>query len=148
MDTSSASEPCWLLNLPDELKLHIVQYVGLSGQHTLPALAHRWQLDKRRDLYNLSRTCRVWEAMTMARLYHNVDVEIPPFKTRSWDAAPLPVLRAVVTQSVRELSIRPGLVDQRNPLYTRRRRSHACSDDPYVSEVLLKVPPHRLISFS
>ncbi|RVX68236.1 hypothetical protein B0A52_08745 [Exophiala mesophila] len=86
MATPLSPQPYTLLDLPDELKLQIVN-----------------NLDKKRDLYNLSRTCRVLEDMTMRRLYLNVDLGIPIAGARH---SRTPILRPPVTQSMRHLAIR------------------------------------------
>ncbi|KIX07280.1 uncharacterized protein Z518_01933 [Rhinocladiella mackenziei CBS 650.93] len=129
METSLSTQPCWLLNLPDELKLQVVNYI-----------------DKRRDLYNLSRTSRIFEGMVMIRLYHNVDFEMS--QSRPSRKPGMPAFREPVTQSVRELTIRNGVADRRNSVHNRRRKSDASSADGYVIEILEQVPANQLTSFA
>ncbi|OAP64381.1 hypothetical protein AYL99_00353 [Fonsecaea erecta] len=126
MDSSPFPEPCRLLTLPNEVKLHVVNY-----------------LDNRRDLFNLSLTCRVFEDMVMTRLYHNVDFHLPQ--------TPLPgtaLFREPVVQSVRELTIRNGRKERRNSVNKRRRISDVASVEGYVNRLLEKIPPSRVKSFA
>jgi hypothetical protein len=99
------------------------------------------QLDTRRDLFNLSRTCRVLEDATMARLYQSVDLELPQ------SIAIKAILRPPVTESVRDLTMRHGRAHGRNSDYGRRRKSDADSVEVYVNEILNTVPMERLIRF-
>jgi len=124
MDIPSLAQPCPLLSLPDELRLHIVNY-----------------LDKRRDLFNLSRTCRVLEDATMARLYHSVDFDPP--QSKALDT----ILRAPVTESVRDLTVRHGRTHWRNTVYGRTTKSDADSVEVHVIEILNTIPKGRLIRF-
>lgn len=103
--------------------------VGVTRLH-----ANIDQLDTRRDLYNLSRTCRALEGTAMARLYHNVDLSLPEAK-----ALCTPILRPPVTQSVRHITIRNG----------KARKSHAetVSQHEQVNQLLDIIPAGRLISF-
>ncbi|KIW18892.1 hypothetical protein PV08_03181 [Exophiala spinifera] len=117
MAAADIAQPCRLLSLPDELKLHIVNY-----------------LDVRRDLYNVSRTCRTLEDTTMARLYHDVDLSLSEAK-----ASGTPLLRAPVTQSVRHITLR----NER----TRKRATESPSQHEQVNQLLDIIPAGRLISF-
>ncbi|ETI19738.1 hypothetical protein G647_08751 [Cladophialophora carrionii CBS 160.54] len=122
MEASLFPQLCRLLSLPAEVKLHIVEF-----------------LDNRRDLYNLSQTCRILEDMVMARLYHTVDFELS--QTRK------PTFREPVTQSVRELTIRNGRTQRRDSMYRRRRISNAGSTSAGVNGLLEKIPRNQLTRF-
>ncbi|KIW43824.1 uncharacterized protein PV06_04887 [Exophiala oligosperma] len=117
MAATVIAQPCWLLTLPDELKLHIVNY-----------------LDTRRDIYNLSRTCRTLEDAAMARLYYDVDLSLSEVK-----ALRTPILRTPVTHSVRHITLR----NER----TRKRDTETVSQHDQVDRLLDIIPAGRLISF-
>ncbi|OQV00053.1 hypothetical protein CLAIMM_05603 isoform 2 [Cladophialophora immunda] len=126
MNSSPFPQPCGLLSLPNEIKVHIVTY-----------------LDTRRDLYNLSLTCRALEDIVMTRLYHTVDFDLPQI--------PMPgtaAFREPLVQSVRELTIRNGRTQRRNSVYKRRRISDASSVESLVNSLLEKVPSGRMTSFA
>ncbi|KAH0837533.1 hypothetical protein AYO21_05021 [Fonsecaea monophora] len=126
MDPSLRPQPCRLLSLPNEVKLHIVDYI-----------------DTRRDLYNLSLTCRALEDIVIHRLYYNVDFHLPQF--------PLPgavAFRDALVQSVRELTIRNGRTQRRNSVFKRRRISDAGSVEGHVNSLLEYVPSSRMTSFA
>lgn len=105
----------------------------------------REQLDKKRDLYNLSRTCRVLEDMTMRRLYLKVDLAIPSTGPRH---SPTPVLRPPVTQSMRHLAIRSSAGDKLRPFSASR-------PSPWIPEstrdllvnIFDRVSPNQLTTF-
>ncbi|EXJ92653.1 hypothetical protein A1O3_01205 [Capronia epimyces CBS 606.96] len=127
---SSVAQPRWLLKLPNELKLHIVDYI-----------------DERRDLYNLSRTCRVLEDKVATRLYRSIDCDFPrPGGYGKPESVPF---RDLVTESVQQLTIRNGPVDIRHSVSRHRLgSSDPASVDGFVNEVLKKVPAGRLTSFA
>ncbi|KAJ9616299.1 hypothetical protein H2200_000017 [Cladophialophora chaetospira] len=122
METSLFSQPCRLLSLPTEVKLEIVDF-----------------LDQRRDLYNLSQTCRILEDMVMSRLYYNFSFELPQNGR--------PTFREPVTQSVRELTIRNGKTQRRDSMYKRRRISDAGSVASRVNGLLDRIPKDQLTKF-
>ncbi|EXJ61810.1 hypothetical protein A1O7_02240 [Cladophialophora yegresii CBS 114405] len=122
MEASLFPQPCRLLSLPTEVKLHIVDF-----------------LDNRRDLYNLSQTCRVLEDMVMARLYHTIDFEL--------DQSRKATFRKPVTQSVREFTMRNGRIQRRNSMHKRRRISDAGSFSAAVNGLLEKIPANQLTRF-
>ncbi|KAK5022867.1 hypothetical protein LTS07_009595 [Exophiala sideris] len=129
MESPLFAQPCRLLSLPDELKLHILNY-----------------LDTRRDLYNVSRTCHVLEDVTMARLYHSIDLDLPLGRVSKEPGTS--ILRAPVTQSIRELTVRSGPLSRRRSVYSRRRKSDAGSIEVHVNGILDKIPMKRLKSFA
>lgn len=82
----------------------------------------------------------------MRRLYYNVDVEIP---SRSARIAGSPALRAPVTQSMRDLTVRNGMVGRkRSNTYTRRRKSDTGNVNDFVHDILDRVPTNQLNSFA
>ncbi|EXJ66315.1 uncharacterized protein A1O5_10467 [Cladophialophora psammophila CBS 110553] len=101
------------------------------------------QLDNRRDLYNLSLTCRVLEDMVMARLYHTVDFHLPQSPMHGTTA-----FREPLIQSVRELTIRNGRTQRRNSVYKRRRISDVASIEGHVNSLVEKVPTGQMTSFA
>jgi hypothetical protein len=84
----------------------------------------------------------------MARLYTDVQVDIPQSKAMSWNTGGLPIFRSDVIRFMRTLSIRNACVDFRDPVYNRRRRSDASSVDGYISDILIRIPQNQLSSFS
>ena len=97
------------------------------------------KLDNRKDLYNLSQTCRVLEDMVMSRLYHNLDFTLSQSRN--------PTFREPVMQSVRELTIRNGRTQNRDSTYQHRRISDTSSVGGSVNGLLAKIPENRLTSF-
>jgi hypothetical protein len=82
----------------------------------------------------------------MRRLYYDVDVEVP---SRSARKAGSPALRAPVTQSMRHLTVRNGMIGRkRSNTYARRRKSDAGTVDDFVHDILDKVPANQLNSFA
>ncbi|EHY60393.1 hypothetical protein HRR83_000152 [Exophiala dermatitidis] len=130
MEGTLPPQPCRLLDLPNELKLHIVDYI-----HDM------------RDLYNLSRTCSVLEHKVMKRLYHSVDCHFPRLShSRKSGSRPF---RAPVTQSVRHLTVRYGMVDRTLPSSASRVDSgDMYNPDDFIYEILQDIPTGRLTSFA
>lgn len=82
----------------------------------------------------------------MRRLYYNVDVEIP---SRSPRMAGSPALRAPVTQSMRHLTVRNGMMGRkRSNTYTRRRKLDTSTAHDFVHDILDNVPTNQLNSFA
>lgn len=106
------------------------------------------QLHRRRDLLNLSMTCKDLEDVVLRRLYQNVNVEMPQSRTMSWNMGPLPHFRKHVIASMQELTIRNGYMDPRDPVYSRRRRSDRGSVDAYVKALVRGIPDNQLKAFS
>ncbi|KAK5207395.1 hypothetical protein LTR41_006964 [Exophiala xenobiotica] len=77
----------------------------------------------------------------MARLYQSVDFDLPQSKVIKT------ILRAPVTESVRDLTMRHGRAHGRNSDYGRRRKSDAASVEVHVNEILNTIPMERLIRF-
>lgn len=117
--------------LPIELKLDITSF-----------------LHRRRDLLNLSMSCKNLEDVVLRRLYQNVNVEMPQSRTMSWNMGPLPHFRRHVIASMQDLTIRNGYMDPRDPVYSRRRRSDRGSIDAYVKDLVNGIPDNQLKSFS
>ena len=84
----------------------------------------------------------------LERLYDNVDVEIPENKTLTWDLRGYLLLRPHVIDTVRNLTVRNGLVNIKSPVYSKRRRSDAGCADGYVGQIAERVPAGQLRSFS
>jgi hypothetical protein len=84
----------------------------------------------------------------MAKLYTDVQVDIPQSKTMSWNTGGLPIFRSDVIRSMRTLSIRNACMDFRDPIYNRGQRSNAGSVDGYISDILIRIPQNQLSSFS
>ena len=106
------------------------------------------QLYRRRDLLNLSMSCKNLEDVVLRRLYASVNVEMPQLKTMSWNMGPLPHFRRHVVASMQELTIRNGYMDPRDPVYSRRRRSDRGSIDAYVKDLVSGIPDGQLKAFS
>jgi hypothetical protein len=133
--------------LPIELKLDITSYVCFPHSSWSMILIIS-QLYRRRDLLNLSMTCKDLEDVVLRRLYQNVNVEMPQSKTMSWNMGPLPHFRKHVVASMQELTLRNGYMDPRDPVYSRRRRSDRGSIDAYVKDLVSGIPDNQLKSFS
>jgi hypothetical protein len=82
----------------------------------------------------------------MARLYRNVDFEIP--LSRPPKRPGTPILRDPVTQSVRRMTFRTRAAGRRNSVYNRRSISDTGSVDGCVNEILDKIPLNKLTSFA
>lgn len=86
--------------------------------------------------------------MVLSKLYADVQVDVPQSKSMGWNTGGLPVFRSEVIRSIQTLSIRNGCMDLRDPVYNRRRRSDAGSVEGYISDILARIPPNQLSSFS
>ena len=106
------------------------------------------QLDRKRDLLNLSMSCKDLEDVVLQQLYRSVDVEMPQSRTMSWNMGPLPHFRKHVVASMQELTIRNGYMDPRDPVYSRRRRSDRGSIDTYIKDLVNGIPENQLKCFS
>jgi hypothetical protein len=106
------------------------------------------QLHRKRDLLNLSMSCKDLEDVVLQQLYRTVDVEMPQSRTMSWNMGPLPHFRKHVIASMQELTIRNGYMDPRDPVYSRRRRSDRGSIDAYVKDLVNGIPENQLTCFS
>jgi hypothetical protein len=84
--------------------------------------------------------------MVSRRLYTKVDVELPQNRDMAWTTGGYLMFRPHVVQSIRELSLRNGLMDFKNTAYNRRERSDAGSVDGYVRQVLEHIPQDQLMS--
>ena len=83
--------------------------------------------------------------MTMRRLYYSVDLQVPPPTLRLTAA---PALRSPVTYSVRQLSIRNGIIARTaGSAQTRRRTLDAHVVESFVQDVLDNVPTAQLTTF-
>lgn len=82
----------------------------------------------------------------MRRLYYKVDVEIA---ARTMTTAGSSALRAPMTESMRDLTLRNGAMNRkRSSSYTRRRKSDAGATNSFVHDVLDRVPSNQLTSFA
>ncbi|ETN46297.1 uncharacterized protein HMPREF1541_00481 [Cyphellophora europaea CBS 101466] len=124
-------QPCWLVALPQELLFGMIDYI-----------------DRKRDLYNLSRTCRALEDVCLRRLYARVDVEISKDKASSWTTGSLLAVRPHVVHVMKELVIRNGSLDQSKPIYNRRHASDAGTVEAYATDILEWVPVNQLRALS
>ena len=84
----------------------------------------------------------------LQRLYENVDVEIPENRTLTWDLGGYLLLRPHVIDTVKNLTVRNGLLNVKRPVYSRRRRSDAGCTDGYLGQIVERVPAGQLRSFS
>src|SRR2546423_6350808 len=84
----------------------------------------------------------------MSKLYENVQIDVPQSKTMSRNTGGLPIFRPDVIRSMRKLSIRDRIMDFRDPVYNRGRRSDAGSVDGYICDILARIPHSQLSSFS
>ena len=105
------------------------------------------QLDRKRDLYNLSLASRAFEDMVTAKLYAKVDVEIPQDISAYWKTGSYPLFRPHVIEAVKELSVRNGPVNFRSSGYNRRRLDAGCVDCQ-IRDIVDKVPEGQLSSLS
>jgi len=84
----------------------------------------------------------------LARLYKVIDLEIPMDKSSTWSTGGYLKLRPCVLNVIQDVTIRDGVMDQRQPQFHRRRRSEAGSPESYSAEVVEQIPPNQLRSFS
>ncbi|KAK5945113.1 hypothetical protein PMZ80_002317 [Knufia obscura] len=126
-----APAECYLFYLPSELKLDIIDY-----------------LDQKRDLYNVSKTCRWLEDIALDRLYKVIDLELPADKSSAWSTGGYLKLRPHVVRVIEEITIRDGIMDHTQPQFYKRRRSDAGSPENYAGQVIQEIPENQLKSFS
>lgn len=86
--------------------------------------------------------------MVVSRLYAKVDVEIPQDRAVSWTTGGYLMFRPHIIQSLRELTVRNGIIDFKSEVYSQRRKSDAGSVDAYVRHVAENVPQDQLASFA
>jgi hypothetical protein len=86
--------------------------------------------------------------MVASRLYAKVDVEVPQDRAISWTTGGYLMFRPHIIQSLRELTVRNGLIDHKSEVYNRERKSDAGSVDAYVQHVVEHVPQDQLSSFA
>lgn len=86
--------------------------------------------------------------MTLSRLYKRIDVEVPQPENANWKQCPLPTFRPYVLRNMKELAIRNGIMDKKDPIYHKRTRSDASSMEGYVGEIMTGIPQHQLNTFS
>lgn len=84
----------------------------------------------------------------MSKLYKSVNLDIPCSETPNWNESGPLTFRPYVLQNMRELAVRNGISDEKNPIYHKRRRSDASSVEGYVSQIFEGVPRDRLKAFS
>lgn len=106
-----------------------------------------YQLEPKRELYNLALTARAMEDMVSRRLYARVDVEVPQDRDSAWTTGGYLMFRPHVVQSMRELTVRNGVIDVRNSVHSRRRSCNAGSVDEYLRQLLESVPESQLTLF-
>jgi hypothetical protein len=84
----------------------------------------------------------------MTSLYARVDLEIPQDQSLLWTAAGHPLLRPHVIEVVREICVRNGPMDFKNPIYNHRRSADTGSVDFYVRDAVNRMPANNLSSFA
>jgi hypothetical protein len=104
------------------------------------------QLDVKRDLYNLSLSCRALEDMVTRRLYAKVDVELSQERELASSKEAYLLFRPHVVRSLQELTVRGGSTYRRPAQATQEHRGEHKSAN-CVRRLLEHVPEHQLISF-
>ena len=86
--------------------------------------------------------------MCLRRLYARVDLEIPKESSSPWDKGNLGYVRPHVLRVLRELSIRNGTVDNRDPSHNRKHRLEESRTDAFDLSIVDQVPMNQLRAFS
>ncbi|RMZ78372.1 hypothetical protein DV738_g3922, partial [Chaetothyriales sp. CBS 135597] len=124
-------QPCWILDLPRELKLCIVAF-----------------LERKRDLYNLCLTSRAFEDAVLSMLYASLDFEVPQQVSPHWRSGDFLEFRPHVYQAVRSLSIRNGPAVFKRAGYKQGLGQYLGCPDCQVRLMVDRIPRDRLNSFS
>lgn len=103
-----------------------------------------YQLDQKRDLYNVSQTCQWLEAVALKALYSIVNIEIPAEKSSAWTTGGYLRLRSHVVKVLRNVSIQDGVTNYTNPQYSKRMRSDARSPEDYLMRLAEEIPGNQL----
>ena len=111
-------------------------------------LANNCKLDQKRDIYNASRTCRWLEDIALKRLYNVINIEIPAEQSWAWSTGGYLRLRSHVINVIQDITIRDGVMDQRQPQFSGRRRSDAGCPEAYAMQVVEEIPKNQLRAFA
>ena len=106
------------------------------------------KLGSKRDLYNISKTCKWLESIALSRLYSIVDIEIPIDKSSAWSTGGYLKLRPHVVKAIKNITVRDSVTDHSRPQFHRRRRSDAGCPESYAARVVQDIPANQLQSFS
>lgn len=106
------------------------------------------QLENKRDLYNLSRTCKGFEDVCLRRLYAQVELGLPVGMVRSRYKDTLDYVRPHVMRVMRDLSVRNALLDNSNSSSTRKHVVEEGKMTAFVHAIVEQVPMNQLRAFS
>lgn len=139
--------PCHLFRLPYELKLEILNYVSDFFLRSRTK-TNSEKIDSKRDLLNVSKTCRWLEDVALRRLYNAIDLEIPSDKSYAWRTGEFVKLRPHVVHAVQDITVRDGNKAGRQPQMRGRRGSSAVCPESYTVDMIQGIPFDRLKSIS